>query len=300
MPKLIVRFLLYWYQTQQFALKWCNFISETFTVSNGVRQGGILSPRMFNVFIDDLSTVLNNSGVGCHLNDVCYNHLIYADDCVLLAPSPRSLQKLLDICNNYAKTYDMVYNVKKTVCMCINSYSKTSPFIPDVFLDDVRLKWLSEYKYLGVFITKDLSDDADMKRQMKCIYSKGNTLVRKFTSCSLEVKVQLFKSFCTSMYCSALWNKYNVNSYKQLQVSYNNVFRYLLSVKGPCSISRLFLDHNVDNFKVICRKAVHSLLLRLNMCDNNLTKTLFNSMYFTYSSHLYKDWKNMLYTYQSI
>ena len=58
MPKLIIRLLLCWYQTQGFRIKWSNVQSASFTVSNGVRQGGILPPRLFNVFIDDLSSIL--------------------------------------------------------------------------------------------------------------------------------------------------------------------------------------------------------------------------------------------------
>ena len=54
-------------------VKWGNKTSESFGVSNGVRQGGILSPLLFNVYVDDLSAQLN--------------HLMYADDLVLMSPS---------------------------------------------------------------------------------------------------------------------------------------------------------------------------------------------------------------------
>ena len=121
LPKMVVRFLLYWHQNQHFAVKWCNTISALFTVTNGVRQGGILSPRLFNVFIDDLSQNLNATKLGCHCNDVCINHLQYADDSVIISPSPTGLQQLLYICESFAKENDMVYNDKKTVCMCIKS-----------------------------------------------------------------------------------------------------------------------------------------------------------------------------------
>ena len=62
-PKLIVRFLLTWYMTQQFAVKWCNIVSKPFSTTNG--EGGILSPRLFSVYIDELSTLLNKSNIDC-------------------------------------------------------------------------------------------------------------------------------------------------------------------------------------------------------------------------------------------
>jgi len=102
LPTCIVRFLCMWFRTQQFKIKWSNVYSSAFNVTNGVRQGGILSPVFFNLYIDDLSKSLNDSGVGCTINSCVINHLFYADDAVLLAPSPDALKQLLKICENYA------------------------------------------------------------------------------------------------------------------------------------------------------------------------------------------------------
>ena len=53
----------------------------------------------------------------------------------------------------------MIYNAKNTVCMCIKYKPKQNLRIPDVFLNDNKLNWLSEHKYLGVKISKDFSDE---------------------------------------------------------------------------------------------------------------------------------------------
>ena len=57
-PAFIVRILNYWYSTQTFTVRWCQGLSGFFTVCNGVKQGGILSPHLFNVYMDDLSVIL--------------------------------------------------------------------------------------------------------------------------------------------------------------------------------------------------------------------------------------------------
>ena len=57
-----------------------------FIISNGVRQGGKLSPQLFSVYIDDLSSLLISFGNGCFLDKVCFNHVFYADDQCLMAP----------------------------------------------------------------------------------------------------------------------------------------------------------------------------------------------------------------------
>ena len=66
-PVHVVRMLLYWHTYQDFLVRWNNTLSPSFKVSNGVRQGVILSPRLFSVYIDDLSKALSKVNIGCHL-----------------------------------------------------------------------------------------------------------------------------------------------------------------------------------------------------------------------------------------
>ena len=58
---------------------------------NGLRQGSILSPYLFNVYVDQLNIILAKSGIGCHVADKAFNNFSYADDLVVLAPSARGL-----------------------------------------------------------------------------------------------------------------------------------------------------------------------------------------------------------------
>ncbi len=110
------------------------------------------------------------------LNNVSFNHIQYADDSILLSPSPTGLQKLIDICQKFALNNDMVYNSKKTCCMVLSVKSTLNKHIPDIYLNGGKLTWTSEHKYLGVRICSNFSDDSDILRQRKSIYAKGNTL----------------------------------------------------------------------------------------------------------------------------
>ena len=93
-PEYMIRILTFWYSNQKMMVRWGNVMSESFNVSNGVRQGGILSPYLFNVYMDDLSLRLKKHYAGCRIANNIINHLFYADDFVLLCLAHRGLHKL--------------------------------------------------------------------------------------------------------------------------------------------------------------------------------------------------------------
>ena len=96
-PCLRVRIILYWYRTQKVCVKWGKLNSSYFGVSNGVRQGGILSPKLFSVYVDELSKTLSAVKTGFIIYDVSINHVFYADALCIMSASPSGLQKQIDI-----------------------------------------------------------------------------------------------------------------------------------------------------------------------------------------------------------
>ncbi len=91
MPPIITRVLLTWYRDHRMCVRWNNSLSQTFPVSNGVRQGGVLSPILFTIYVDDLLCGLERLGVGCHWKSAFVGAVFYADDLALLAHSPSAL-----------------------------------------------------------------------------------------------------------------------------------------------------------------------------------------------------------------
>ena len=295
LPSLIVRLLIFWYSKQRFATKWLNVISAFFTVSNGVRQGGIMSPLLYNVFMDDLSKELVKSKVGCYIGNMCINHLMYADDSVLLAPSPYALQKLIGICEQYAKNNEVVYNSKKTVCMVIKSKKLRDVAIPDITLNGINLKWIDFHKYLGFYLRNDMSDCDDIKRQMQAIYSKGNMILRKFRKCTDNVKCVLFKAHCMNFYCCQLWSSFRKSLYSRIKVAYNNVFRQLFKIDRNEHISAQYVSKGINAFDVVVRKAAYNLKSRLCNSNNTILQAIINSGFHVLGSAIYNQWKKVLY-----
>ena len=92
-----LRLLFFIYRNQHIKVKWNNVYSKTVDIDNGVRQGGVISPLLFNVYIDNLFKKLKASELGCYINDTYVGALGYADDLALLAPSFTALKRMVII-----------------------------------------------------------------------------------------------------------------------------------------------------------------------------------------------------------
>ena len=66
--------------------------------------------------MDDFSEMLNDSGISCYTDNVCVNHVIYADDLCLMALCAIALQQLLNICHRYSIVVDSIFNALKSFC----------------------------------------------------------------------------------------------------------------------------------------------------------------------------------------
>ena len=102
---------------------------------------------------------------GCHINDIVINHLFYADDLCLMAPSPAALQVLINICSQFSDDNDLTFNPNKSMCMVMKP-RKYKLSCPSVYIDTTEISYIDTAKYIGVIISHDLSDDTDMKRQL--------------------------------------------------------------------------------------------------------------------------------------
>ena len=79
----LVFFLRSWYSHQNFRVIWGSVKSSAIGKSNGIRQGSIISPYLFNVYVEVLNKMLNDSGLGCYVGEKPNNNFSYADDIAL-------------------------------------------------------------------------------------------------------------------------------------------------------------------------------------------------------------------------
>ena len=147
--------------------------------------------ELFSVYIDDLSAKLVKCKVGCSIDNLCMNHVMYVDDICLVVPSPAALQELIDTCYDFSVQSDLSFNSSKSYCMVFKPKSyKLS--CPRLYMDNQLLKYTDDIKYLGFTFSSDQKDDIDLPRQLRLLYTKSNRLLRLFYHVLLMRRLHYF------------------------------------------------------------------------------------------------------------
>ena len=83
------------YTHQKCHVRWNNEHSDSFSVSNGVKQSSVISPLLFSIYIDNLFSKLKHLRLGCHVGLTYAGAFGYADDIALVSPSIYGLKKMI-------------------------------------------------------------------------------------------------------------------------------------------------------------------------------------------------------------
>ncbi|CAG4942881.1 unnamed protein product [Colias eurytheme] len=234
-PGELVNIFKYWYDHQTNRVKWLGEFSDEYGLECGVRQGGLTSPSLFNLYVNGLIVELSSIGVGCSIDGHCINSISYADDMVLLSPSRAALRKLIGVCEEYSRVHGLKYNAQKSELLVFKARGRKSGEVAPVLLNGVALRRVTEFKYLGHVVAEDLKDDRDIERERRAMAVRCNMLARRFSRCSLEVKITLFKAYCQTLYTCNLWVNYTQRAINALRVQYNNAFRVLVGLPRYCT-----------------------------------------------------------------
>ena len=212
-----------WYSDLQCRVRWGSTLSDWFSVKAGVRQGGILSPVFYCIYVDDLVEILSLVGIGCHLKGVFLSILLYADDMALMAPSLKGLQTLLSTTEAYCKKWDILLNAKKSKNLCFGKKHS----LPLLQLDGNDIEWVASWPYLGVVIKSHSTFNCCIKEKVKSFYRCANGILRIEGRSSETVMLQLLESHCLPILTYGIETIYvaNRNERRRMRVAYNAIFR---------------------------------------------------------------------------
>ena len=136
------------YTNTESCVKLNRMCTDFFDTTSGVRQGGVLSPTLFSIFINDLVEDLRGLHLGINIGESQIFALLYAD-IALIADSPEKLQQLIQHVKLWCDKWRLSINTEKT--QIVHFRKKTTPRTDLIFIfGDVTLKVVSSYKYLGM------------------------------------------------------------------------------------------------------------------------------------------------------
>lgn len=187
-------FLRRWYSKLSAIVKWNSRFSQPFEVTRGTRQGSLLSPTLFNVFINELLVSLNELECGVRIPGFKCNSFAYADDVTLLSSTSVGLQQLIDCCANYAKKWRFKYNPSKSQCMTTGNISCT------FMLENDAIEEAKSVEILGCIFQKNgKCDEHIQKRLQKCrqSYYSLAEIGMGYPGLDSETKAHLWRTICS-------------------------------------------------------------------------------------------------------
>ena len=259
-PKNIIGVLLHWLTTCSICVKWKNALSSSVPLLAGVRQGGILSPIMFSIYMDALIVRLRSSGFGCNIAGLFVGCLLYADDIMLLSHSVTAMHRMLVICQEFALEFDLKFNTTKSVVIRIGDRWKVQ--CAPLLLCDMPLLHVDVCKYLGVHIIagKKFSCSLDemrhkFYRMFNCIYARSST------SSSELVTVHLMRSYCLPilLYCSEVIPIYKAD-FRSLNRCIDSVIYKVFAVHEQANIALIRQYLGLDKFERVVEDRINKFL----------------------------------------
>ena len=237
-PVVFLNLIIFWYSDLRCRVKWGKHFSEWFVLSAGVRQGGILSPDFYSIYVDDLIKKLMNSHKGCYYFGIFAAALFYADDMAILSPSIRGLGSLLELCGQYCIEWDISLNAKKSKNLY---FGKRLDSLHHVTLNGSVIEWVNEWTYLGVTLRSNKCFDCSISERIKKFYRSSNAILRIEGRSNDAVMLQLIESHCVPIltYAIEVVHVSNRDERRQLRVAYNSVYRKIFHYRWTESVSAL-------------------------------------------------------------
>ena len=265
-------------------VKWNSKVGELFDNMCGVLQGGTISPALFNTYVDDMQHYFENEP-GIEIGGLRLNHLLQADDLVLMSQTGAGLQRLLDKLAKYCHRWHLILNVTKTKTMVFNKKFQISDPTPTFTFNGEVIEECSEYKYLGViFSTKGQR----FKNNFTYLGEKGTRAVITTKTCvhsavGNELPTSLhFKIFNQQVrpimeYACEIWfQEKPIENLERIQLKY---LKDVLRVRQSSSDLAIFGE--TGQFPLFLRQ--QDLLIKywlriLRMSNDNVIKATYNEL----------------------
>lgn len=241
-PRNLISLLANWYSKNFAVVRWNTFLSHSVKMFTGVRQGGILSPYLFAILVDDILIKLKKSGLGCRMHGLIFNAIMYADDLLLLSISVTDLQAMVKLCASEFNEIGLSLNMSKSVCMRIGSrFNLVKHPVSNISVGVEQLKWKAEIKYLGVTFLSAAVFKCNLQIVRQKFFRSLNGIFGKIgTRSSIPVTLSLICTYCVPLLTYAIESinvtrsVYNVLDNAYMAALFKIFGTYDKSVIGQC------------------------------------------------------------------
>ena len=254
-------------------------------VNNGTRQGGILSPLLFNFYINEMVKTLSRSDIGCKIGCYATNIICYADDIILCAPSVSGLQFLID--KACSMLHDLCLPLNDKSKYIIFEHNKHSKIQCSIDVAGQVIENVTNCTYLGTNLSDDSSLNEDISRCATSFLNMFNAIFYKFSFLNVQILSFLVRSYCLSLYGAELWYDYSsIRLFNKFAVAYHK------AVKRVAGMAPWHSNHKACDITglPILRHIIHKKILSLyfSIVHSRSSCLLPLKNYFKYSSFLLK------------
>jgi len=220
---------------------------------------------------------------------------VYADDIVLLAPTPLAIRKFLNICDDYVREYSIIFNGKKSKCIFYPGskevgHASMAHMIPSLQVGGSDIEYVDSLTHLGNILSSDCRNDKDIEHRRVQTVKQISDLLSYFGKLDAIVKLQLLYSYCSSLYGSELWDL-SCSAIEVLCVSWRralkNVWKLPLNTHG----NLIYALSCVRPIKVQLKCRVLNFVLNCLNSDVGLVRSLCYTAHYFFIGLSISDWQ---------
>ena len=158
MCPVVIKLIMNMYINQEMQIKWNSMLSSFFPIANGVKQGGVMSPVLFNVYMNDLINILKERNIGCKVANRYMGIFPYANDLSLICPKIGGMKQMLNTCEIYASDFNRKFNASKSKMMASKCSSSDIDYNNILCMRDVTfIEHVTHCEHLGNYICENIS-----------------------------------------------------------------------------------------------------------------------------------------------
>lgn len=201
------------YSTVFYHIKLPDGLTDPVTSNIGVKQGCVMSPTLFNIFLHDLPTAFDNSCHPAALYNTDISCLMFADDLVLISESSTGLQMCLNKLEQYCDKWGLTVNLNKTKVMIFNKTGKVLNKYK-FYYKNVPVDITNEYCYLGIIFTPSGTFTQAINRLTDQATKALFKLKQLDTVNNIPIALKLFDILIMPIlrYCSEIWTPYFIKN----------------------------------------------------------------------------------------